>query len=145
MFIEGKKQVGSLTKRDRFLVGIALYSAEGTKTDKSCSFSNSDPALVKFMSSWFREFCKISETRLRGSIWIHDNLDLNKATNFWSDLTKIPINQFHKPYIAKNKINSLKIRKNIHQFGVFSLRFSDAKTHRRLMGWIAGILGKKAV
>jgi len=51
LLIEGRKEIGELTKRDRFIVGVALYVAEGTKTDKACNFSNSDPKLITFMAS----------------------------------------------------------------------------------------------
>lgn len=141
LMTEGTKEIGYLSTRDRFLAGVCLYSAEGTKTDKSCNFANSDPKLIKFMTDWFREFCKISEDRLRGAIWIHDNLDAIEAKRYWSNLTGIPETQFHKTYMAKNKVDSLKIRKNIHNYGVFSVRFSDAKIHRKLMGWVAGVFG----
>ena len=140
LYLEGKKQVGKLNQRDKFVAGIALYAAEGTKNDKTCSFANSDPLLIKFMSSWFREFCHVKEEKLRGAIWIHDNLDVKKATQYWSKLTSVPVSQFHKAYIAKNKVDSRKIRKNIHAYGVFSIKFSDVKAHRKVMGWIAGIL-----
>lgn len=136
---QGQKEVGKLSKRDRFLIGVALYSAEGTKTDKQVVFSNSDPKLIKFMSDWFREFCNIDESKIRGRLWIHENRNEEKARFFWSKLCNIPINQFHKSYIAENKINSKKIRKNIHEYGVFGISFSNAKTHRKIMGWIAGI------
>ena len=139
MFNDGKSEIGILTERERFITGISLYVAEGTKTDKHCSFANSDPRLIRFMSGWFREFCNVPESKLRGSIWIHENLDIKRAIEFWSKLSNIPKKQFYKTYIAKNKIGSAKIRKNIHQYGVFSLGFSDAKTHRKLMGWIAGV------
>ena len=135
---EGKKEVGKLSVRDRFLVGVSLYVAEGTKSDKSCGFSNSDPLLIKFMAKWFREFCHVHKEKIKGSIWIHENLDVKKASDYWANLIGIPISQLNKPYIAKNKTDSLKIRKNIHQYGIFSIRFSDAKIHRKIMGWIAG-------
>lgn len=142
---KGRGEIGHLSKRDRFISGISLYAAEGTKRDKMCSFANSDPQLIFFMSRWFREFCNIPEPRLRGAIWIHDGLDIEVAKKYWSKITDIPLSQFHKTYIAKNKTDSKKVRKNIHTHGVFSIKFSDAKTHRRLMGWIAGIFGQPLV
>ena len=145
MLTEGKSEVGELSTRDRFLAGIALYAAEGTKTDKACSFANSDPRLIKFMSNWFREFCHVSEDRLRGAVWIHDNLDVGKAIKYWSNLTNIPASQFHKTYVVNNKNGSKKIRKNIHTYGVFSVKFSDAKIHRRMMGWISGLVSLKLI
>jgi len=142
---EGKKQIGKLTKRDRFITGVALYAAEGTKIDKEAAFANSDPIMIKFMMSWFREFCLVPEHKFRGAIWLHDNLSDSKAKKFWSKITGIPLNQFHKTYLAKNKTSSLKIRKNKHQNGVFSIKFSDKKILRLIMGWIAGVLGKKLI
>ena len=141
----GEKEIGKISQRDRFLTGIALYSAEGTKADKSCSFANSDPKLIKFMTAWFREFCEVPESRLRGAIWIHDNLDTQNAMEYWSNVTGIPRPQFYKTYIAKNRADSVKIRKNIHKYGVFSVRFSDAKIHRRIMGWISGLLDSELI
>lgn len=61
----------------------------------------------------------------------------------WSDLTGIPLNQFHKTYIAKIKKNSKKIRKNIHEYGVVSIKFSGSDKHRRIMGWIYALVGGK--
>jgi len=139
MLFDGKREVGILSKRDRFIAGISLYVAEGTKKDKVCCFANSDPVLIKFMSNWFREFCKVPENKFRGAIWLHEELDEKTAKKYWSNLAKIPLSQFHKTYIAENKIKSRKIRKNLHQYGVFSIRFSDAKIHRKIMGWIAGV------
>ncbi len=139
----GEKDVGKLSKRDRFISGIALYAGEGGK--KSLGFANSDPKIIKFMMGWFREFCNVPEEKLRGSIWIHDNLDAEEAKIYWSNLTKIPTSQFYKTYIAKNKVDTKKVRKNIHSFGVFSITILSIQMHRRIMGWMSGILGSKLV
>lgn len=143
--IAGVKDVGQLTRRERFLVGIALYSAEGTKSDGQVVFSNSDPKLIKFMSDWFNDFCNIHPSKFRGRLWIHTNRDEQKAKMYWSKLTNIPLTQFYKSYIAENKINSVKKRKKVHEYGVFGVCFSDSKKHRQIMGWIAGITDKLVV
>ena len=145
MFDEGVRDVGLLSKRDRFIAGVCLYAAEGAKRDRVCAFSNSDPNLIKFMARWYREFCKVPEKKFRGSIWIHEGLNIYEARRFWAELAGISTHQFHKTYIARNISGSRKIRKNIHQYGVFSLKFADAKVHRRVMGWIAGISGNSKV
>lgn len=143
IFKEAKLQLGMLSKRDRFITGIALYAGEGNKNDGDGGFVNSDPVLIKFMTRWFQEFCSVEMSRLRGAIWIHDNLDEKEAKKFWSELTNIPMEQFHKSYIAKNKQDSRKIRKNIHQNGVFAVRFSDSDKQRRIIGWISALVGGK--
>lgn len=142
-FILGEKEIGKLTKRERFLIGIALYAGEGSK--KRIGFANSDPKIIKFMMKWFKEFCEVPPEKFRGAIWIHDNLNAIEAKDFWSNTTGIPENQFYKTYIAKNKKTSKKIRKNIHQFGVFSISLSNTKTHRKILGWLSGILNPQLI
>ncbi|HEY5601340.1 MAG TPA: hypothetical protein VIK81_04650 [Patescibacteria group bacterium] len=143
IFKEAKLELGKFKKRDRFMIGIALYAGEGDKTDGKGGFANSDPRLIKFMMKWFLEFCKFPLSKFRGAIWLHEGLDEGKAKQYWSNLSGIPIGQFHKTYIAKNKKDSKKIRKNIHQYGIFAIKFSDRKNHRRIMGWISATFGVK--
>ena len=138
-----KVEVGDLSKRERFVIGIALYAGEGDKTDGRGGLANSDPRIIKFMMNWFQEFCRIPLPKFRGALWLHEGLDEDKAKEFWSNLTNIPLDKFHKTYIAKNKPDSKKVRKNIHQFGVFSIRFSDSDKQRKIMGWISALLDGK--
>jgi len=142
---EGKREVGKLNLRERFMAGIGLYTGDGLKGFQSVGFSNSNHKAINFMMDWFREFCQISENQFRGQIWIHDNQDERKAREFWSRITNIPLTQFHKSYIAKNKPNSNKIRKQQHKYGVFAIRVSSAKVQRRILGWMTGILENKIV
>ncbi len=140
---EAKKELGKLKERDKFITGVALYAAEGNKMDGKGGFTNTDPALIKFMTDWFTTFAEVPMNRLRGSIWLHEGLSEEKAKLFWSHITKIPLDQFRKTYIAKNKVDSKKVRKNIHQYGVFAVRFSNSDTHRKIMGWIYALFGDR--
>ncbi len=143
IFKEAKKGLGRMSARDKFITGIALYVAEGGKTDGQGEFANTDPALIIFMMEWFLKFVKVPMGKIRGAIWLHEGLDENKAKEYWSSMTGIPINQFYKTYVAINKFNSKKIRKNIHEFGVFSIRFSDCEKHRKIIGWISALFDAK--
>jgi hypothetical protein len=143
IYSEAAAELGGLSKRDRFVVGLALYAGEGDKTGEGVGFANSDPLLIKFMMLWFREYLFVPEEKFRGAIWLHEGLNESKAKEYWSNITKIPTSQFHKTYIAINKTNSKKIRKNIHNFGVISIRFSDVNKLRRILGWISALFGDK--
>lgn len=138
-----KKDVGEIINRDKFIAGIALYAAEGTKSDGHAAFTNSDPQLIKFMMDWFLTWAKVPIEKLRGAIWIHEGLDEIKAKKFWSSLTGIPRSQFHKTYVAGVKRDSKKIRKNVHQYGVMAIKFSNSAIHRRIMGWIYAFFNGK--
>lgn len=140
LFFQGKKEIGALSKRDKFLAGIAFYASEGTKTDKGCSFANADPFIIKFMVHWFREFGHVPKKKFHGAIWLHEGLDEDKAKKYWSKLAGIPVGNFYKTYIAQNKKDSKKIRKNIHEYGVFSFYVNDVALYRKIRGWIGGIL-----
>lgn len=143
IFQEAKKEIGALSKRDRFIAGLMLYAGEGDKGDGRGGFANSDPKLIKFMMIWFKEFCNLPMSKFRGAIWLHEGLKETKAKLFWSKLTGIPKQQFFKTYIAKDKKDSRKIRKNIHEYGVFAIRFSDSDKQRRIIGWISALLDGK--
>ncbi|TSC88714.1 MAG: Uncharacterized protein G01um10145_740 [Microgenomates group bacterium Gr01-1014_5] len=140
IFKMAKQELGRISYRDKFIAGIALYSGEGNKTDGQGGFANSDPKLINFMMKWFQRYCNIPMSKFRGSIWLHEGLNEKQSKQYWSDLTGIPINQFYKTYIAKNKIGSRKIRKNIHKFGVFSINFLDSQQQRRIIGLISGVV-----
>lgn len=145
LFQKGRKEVGTLNKRDKFMAGIAFYASEGTKSDKGCAFANANPAIIQFMIQWFREFGKVSKDKFRGAIWLHSGLSEVRAREYWSAITGIPLEHFYKTYIAVNKKNSNKIRKNIHEFGVFTIYVSDVVLVRTIMGWIGGILQTRMV
>lgn len=136
----GKERVGKLTQNEFFIAGASLYLGDGMKGDKSVGFTNANPRLIRFMMRWFREFCDIPESSYRGAIWLHPGLDEKKAKLFWSKISGIPLEKFHKTYITVDKSNSRKIRKNIHKYGIFSVRASVAKIQREIKGYMEGIM-----
>ncbi len=136
--IEGKKEIGKLSFRDKFITGVAMYFAEGTKSSGNVSFSNSDPRSVKFMADWFRTICKVPEEKFRCYLYIHDDLDEKKAKEYWSHLIRVPLEQFRKSYIVKN--NTKRLRKVRHIYGVLKLTVSDANLSRKIAGWITALL-----
>ena len=133
----GEREVGNLSKRDKFIAGTAMYFAEGSKGDKSVSFSNSDPMAIRFMMDWFIEECGVPGNKFRANLYLHDNLSEVRAKKFWSKLTTIPLSQFGKSYIVKNNPNRL--RKIKHIYGVFRITISNVNLHRKIMGWISGV------
>lgn len=143
IYAEALKEIGHLSKRERFLIGVSLYAGEGDKSEKGSGFTNSNPLFIKFMMNWFKEFCMIPDAKFRGAIWLHEELDPVAAKRYWSELSGIPQNQFHKTYIAQAKPNSKKIRKNIHKHGIFAIRISDSYKQRKVLGWISAMFGAR--
>ena len=134
---EGIARVGQLDRQQFLVTGAALYAGEGAKTDGQIIFAISDPRMIAFFCAWLREFFDIDEARLRIRLYLHEGLDLEKASLFWSSLTGIPLDQFHKPYRARPD-RSIRITR--HEFGCVSVRYGCAGTHRAVMGLVNALL-----
>lgn len=65
---EGKERIGTLSKRELFLVGVALYWAEGSKQRQTTvstgiQFTNSDPGMLSTFLAW-RKVLGVDDDRL---------------------------------------------------------------------------------
>ena len=142
MLEEGRQRIGQLSDRDLLVAGTALYAGEGAKTDRQVLFANSDPRMIVGFMTWLRRCIGVEQSRLRVRLYLHEGLDLATATQYWSDLTGIPIHQFEAPYRA---VPDPSIRTAKHVFGCASVRYSCSRTHRRIMGLVHALLGSEAL
>ena len=81
-----------------------------------------------------------SRSTSRGSdsgLYLHEDLDLEAANVFWSDLTSIPLSQHGKPYRADP---TQRVRKVKHPMGCPSVIYNCTRTHRLVMGLVAALL-----
>lgn len=138
----GRHVIGVLPEYAFLVAGAALYAGEGSKTGTSVVFSNSDPAMIGFFCRWLRHVFVIDEARLRMSVYLHQGLDIDAATAFWSNVTAIPPIQFLKPYRAVAREG---IRHNKHEFGCAYVRYASAEVHRSIMGLVRALLSSTAV
>ena len=137
----GADRVGRLAEEAFLAAGAALYAGEGSKTDHSVCFANTDVAMVRFFCAWLRRFFEIDEGRLRVRVYLHEGLDLDAAEQFWSDATEIPRSQFRKPYRAASNPS---IRRTKHQHGCVYVSYSCSRTHRAIMGLVRALLSSDA-
>ena len=144
---KAKEEVGRLTKKDVWLIGIALYWAEGSKEKKyrpgsGVQFSNSDPAMIKIFLSWLLKVIKIPKEKIDFDIYIHESHknNTNRVINYWSDCTIFSRDNFKHIYFKKNKIKTK--RKNIGEsyYGLLRIRVKKSSDlNRKIQGWIDGI------
>ena len=139
---EGIERIGVMTDREFLVFGLALYAGEGSKTDGDVTFANSDPRLIWLHLKWLRRFFDLDESRLRVKLYLHDGLDLMAANGFWSELTKIPVSQFTKPYRAAADPS---IRRTKHVMGCPAVAYRSTAVHRRVMGLIEAVLSLTAL
>ena len=140
-----KIEVLGLLNNKLFLTGVSLYWAEGYKKGaygskwKAVDFANSDPDLVRIMMKFFRKVCKVENSKIKIQLTAHKNIDIKKAIQFWSNLTKIPENQFIKTCCAVSIYSKGKRNKNSLTHGTVHIRINDVKLFFRIIGWIDGL------
>ena len=132
------KQELSLREKELKTAGIILYWAEGTKfnpINRNCTvdFANSNPAMVKIFLKFLREICGTDEKRLRIYLYCYTNQYPKFLQRYWSKTTKIPLNQFTKPYIRKDFLQE---KSGKMKYGLVHVRYSDKKLLLQIEKWI---------
>lgn len=135
---EAKKDFQHISLKELKLIGIMLYLGEGGKTGNwSMCLANSDPVIIQIMMRFFKEICKVPDSKFRASIHTFAHADVEKTEKYWSQLTKIPRKQFYKTY-TKPSIASLQKRKTL-PFGTLEVYVHDTRLFLTMMGWIEKI------
>jgi len=136
------KELGKLTKRDLWLLGIGLYLGEGAKLYETIRVINSDPGIIKVAIRWFRNVCGLEIENFNPSVHLYPDNNIKETIHHWSETTGIPKEQFGKTQIDKRNNKSGKKRRKL-PYGTLHLQIKSCgksefgKTlHRRIIGWI---------
>jgi transcriptional regulator with XRE-family HTH domain len=142
-----KEEVGTLSDRELFLTGVALYWAEGAK-DKTYSrrenllFINSDPTAIRLYLSWL-QLLGVANERRHFRVHIHESADIAGAERFWAELVGVPTSELKKTTLKKH--NPITVRKNTGEAyrGCLSIYVTkSAELYRRVEGaWYGIVLG----
>lgn len=140
---EAIKEVGKLSSRDLFMLGIGLYLGEGSKSQEEVKIVNADPIILKLGIRWLKDFGKIGLEHLRVAVHGYPDHDINGLVNFWSKELNIPVEQFIKTQIdTRLNKSTLKRRKlpygtaHVYVRGGGTLLGGVKNLHRKIMGWI---------
>ena len=138
---EGKRQVGKLTKRELFLVGAALYWAEGFKKDSQAGLGSSDPAMMQFYVKWLRDCFGYTTDDLlfRVTINAEHEYRIDEVVAYWAKLFGVPTTVFQKPFFQHVKWKK-QYEHPEEYFGVLRVRVRrSANLLRKIYGFIAGL------
>lgn len=126
------KQV-SQERNALMLMAAALWLGDGSKEDGILEFSNSNPQIISGWLSILRTHFEIDEGKLACQILINQDMPEQEYKEFWSTLTQIPLDRFHKSSIDK-RISRIK-REGYK--GVCKVRYYSAELRRRIgaLGW----------
>lgn len=134
---EAKNNVPRITHKQLWLIGIMLYWGEGSKTRRNVQFSNSDPDLIKMIMLFFRDVCKVPESKFRAHLHIHEHLDFKEAELYWSKISDIDLSQFYVTYRKQSKAS--KGKKDSLPYGTLDIYVMDTFLFYKIAGWARGI------
>jgi hypothetical protein len=140
---EAAVTIGQLSDRDILVYGLALYLGEGAKTSQSgFGLANTSVEVMVSFMVWLRRCFEIDESRMRARLYLHEGLDLEAATVFWSDALGIPAAQFTAAYRPESRD---RFRGSKHPNGCITVRYSDVTLHRRVMALISALTSQFAI
>ncbi len=151
-FVEsGLRDVGQLSDRDLFMLGTALYWAEGAKqkerfnVSQGVDFTNSNLLVIRVFLKWLKKCCLIDNfDKIGFELYIHESVGKARAGNeviWWKRNLKLPENLVVKIRFKKHKLSTRRHILDYH--GQFRVRvFKSTNLNRKIAGWIAGIADK---
>ncbi len=141
-----KTNIGNITERDIFMLGIGLYIGEGSKTNSIVRIVNSDPAIIRFAILWLTRKCGVSNSNLVARIHLYPDIDIAHARRYWSQETGLQVSQFQKESVDR-RTNKQTRREGVCPFGTMhlSVRARGNKElgtalSRRIGAWMALML-----
>ena len=110
-----------------------LYWAEGAKSFKNKSytidFANSDPLMIKVFIKFLRQIYQVDESRLRCLIYCYPSHNIHQLHTYWSNIVKLPLSQFIKPYVRQDGGNTRDKMKH----GLVHIRYSDKRLFQLIL------------
>ena len=98
---KARKLIGeTLDSKSRILIAAALYWGEGAKKD--FSLTNSDPRLIKTFINFLKDV-GIEKDQFRITLRIYEDLEEDKAIQFWSKLIGTPKKQILNVNVLQGK------------------------------------------
>src|SRR3989338_6939689 len=141
-----RKDIGILSKRDIFMLGVGLYMGEGTKTQGIVRVINADPRIITFIIKWFKVVCGLQNENFKIRVHLYPDNNIEECLNFWSKTSTIPRTQFLKTQIDFRK-DKKKFKRGKLPYGTAHLSvLSNGKKEfgvflsRRINAWIEMVL-----
>ncbi len=123
------KDIGKISKRELWLMGVVLYWRERNKNDfrKGVYFSSSNPELINFFLKWLKEVGGIRDEEIAFDIFTRKLKE--DPGLYWSEITGFPKKTFSHVYIQKRASKGfLRIRVK-----------ASSMLARQVSGWAKGI------
>ena len=140
------KSINQISKRELWLMGIALYwrqkssGKKETNFQKGVSFSSADPNIVKLFMRWLKDVGGVTSEELYFDIFMSKDRKRyrDKLVDYWSGAIDISRDKFKHFYYLKMK--GAKESDSKGKFSFLRVRvMASSMLARQIDGWIEGI------
>ena len=150
------KDVGQISKRELWLMGIILYWLRRNKNDarNGVMFASSEPELIKLFLKWLKQIGGITEEEIKFDIFLKkkkavSDEAIRRTVRYWSFITDVPKERFlehiyfqKEQHKAKTKDEQVGNNNNSHETpGFLRIRIrASSMLARQISGWVRGII-----
>ena len=144
--VAGKEEIGELTRRDLWMVGLGIWLGEGSKTTEQIRLTNSDPEIIKLWLRWLREICELDDNNIVVHMHLYHDLDEYVCQAYWQRITKLPVSSFRKTQYDTRVVKNTLKRGGLPYGTLHILVVSNGdknrgvRLYRIMKGWVSGIL-----
>ena len=137
----GLKKIGHLTNRERFLVGAALYWAEGSKKTREVMFANSEPEMILLFLRWLTKNLLIPSERIYCRIGVNQEHEERASIieQYWSRVTGVPMQRFKKTILRKVKIRKIYENPDDYYGTLYVTVKCGTNLNYEILGYIEGL------
>lgn len=140
---EAAAEIGPLTARDVFLLGVVAYWCEGGKQKEwnpsnRVQFINQDPRLIRLFVA-FVECLGYRRSELDFRVYIHETADVSAAETWWAAQVGIPVESLRKTSLKRHNPKTVRHIPDAY-FGCLAVSVpASTDLNRRIAGWYQGI------
>ena len=137
-------EIGEITDRELFLLGVVAYWCEGTKVKPwrpsvQMRFINSDPGLIQLFLRWL-ELVGVERRQCRYTVSIHERADVDAAVRFWAAEVGVDASTFLPPTLKRHNPTTTRSNTGAAYVGCLTVAVRrSVDLNRRVEGWWRGI------
>lgn len=123
-----------LAQDPRFLIGVALYWAEGAKVSRCFQFINSDPKMIRMMMSWLRNVCGVLDDQIGVRIYAHKIYAKENPERYWAGIVGISASKFKSTVYKPTPWTT---KKNPSYIGCCRIELRGSELYWKTITWIS--------
>ncbi|MHA6762535.1 hypothetical protein [Streptacidiphilus sp. PAMC 29251] len=138
-------EIGELSDRELFVLGVGIYWSEGTKDKEyarreSVTLINSDAGLIAVYLAWL-DLLAVERSRLRFRVSIHESADVDAAQRTWAELIGLPVEALQRVNLKQHNPRTTRHNTGADYKGCLIVKVLDgADLYRRIEGWWSGLV-----